>query len=224
MTTYKYQVLRVNLTRRTTEVETVPPEICELFIGGRGFGIAYLYKEQAPHVDPLGEGNRLMFLAGPLAGAQAQSVSRWMACTKSPLTGGYARSVAGADFGAWLRFAGYDAVLVEGKAAEPVYLHLTTDGCKIVEAGELWGKETPATQEMLLQRHGEKTRVACIGPAGERLVRYAAIVSGRRTASRCGVGAVMGSKNLKAIAITANRKARVFDQDAFKKLPAVRTS
>jgi aldehyde:ferredoxin oxidoreductase len=223
MTTYKYQVLRVNLTRRTTEVETVPPEICELFIGGRGFGIAYLYKEQAPHVDPLGEGNRLMFLAGPLAGAQAQSVSRWMACTKSPLTGGYARSVAGADFGAWLRFAGYDAVLVEGKAAEPVYLHLTTDGCKIVEAGELWGKETPATQEMLLQRHGEKTRVACIGPAGERLVRYAAIVSGRRTASRCGVGAVMGSKNLKAIAITANRKARVFDQDAFKKLATEQT-
>jgi aldehyde:ferredoxin oxidoreductase len=218
MTSYQYQVLRVNLTQRTTEVETVPPEICELFIGGRGFGIAYLYKEQPPQADPLGEGNRLMFLAGPLAGAQAQSVSRWMACTKSPLTGGYARSVAGADFGAWLRFAGYDAILVEGKAAEPVYLHLTTDGCKFIEAGELWGKETPMTQDMLLQRHGEKTRVACIGPAGERLVRYAAIVSGRRTASRCGVGAVMGSKNLKAIAITANRKVRIFDQDAFKKL------
>jgi aldehyde:ferredoxin oxidoreductase len=223
MTTYKYQVLRVNLTRRTTAVETVPAEICELFIGGRGFGIAYLYKEQAPHTDPLGEGNRLMFLAGPLAGAQAQSVSRWMACTKSPLTGGYARSVAGADFGAWLRFAGYDAILVEGKSAEPVYLHLTKEGCKFIEAGELWGKETTATQEMLLQRHGEKTRVACIGPGGERLVRYAAIVSGRRTASRCGVGAVMGSKNLKAIAITANRKVRVFDQDAFKKLATEQT-
>jgi aldehyde:ferredoxin oxidoreductase len=108
--------------------------------------------------------------------------------------------------------------LVEGKAAKPVYLHLTADGCKIVDAGELWGKETPKTQDMLHQRHGNKTSVACIGPAGERLVRYAAIVSGRRTASRCGVGAVMGSKNLKAIAITANRKVRVFDQDAFKKL------
>jgi aldehyde:ferredoxin oxidoreductase len=141
-----------------------------------------------------------------------------MVCTKSPLTGGFARSVAGADFGAWLRFAGYEAVLVEGKAEMPVYLHLTADGCKIVDAGELWGKETPETQNMLRQRHGDKTRVACIGPAGERLVRYAAIVSGRRTASRCGVGAVMGSKNLKAIAITTERNVRLFDPDVFKKL------
>jgi aldehyde:ferredoxin oxidoreductase len=218
MIPYRYRVLRVNLTRRTSEVETVPPELCELFIGGRGFGIAYLYREQPPHADPLGEENRLMFLAGPLAGTQAQSVSRWMVCTRSPLTGGYARSVAGADFAAWLRFAGYDAVLVEGRSQTPVYLHLTADGCKIEDASELWGKETPKTQDMLRQRHGDKTRVACIGPAGERLVRYAAIVSGRRTASRCGVGAVMGSKNLKAIAVTAERNVRVFDQDAFKKL------
>ncbi|MGD0918731.1 MAG: aldehyde ferredoxin oxidoreductase family protein [Thermodesulfobacteriota bacterium] len=218
MIPYRYRVLRVNLTRRTSEVETVPPELCELFIGGRGFGVAYLYREQPPHADPLGEENRLMFLAGPLAGTQAQSVSRWMVCTRSPLTGGYARSVAGADFAAWLRFAGYDAVLVEGRSQTPVYLHLTADGCKIEDASELWGKETPKTQDMLRQRHGDKTRVACIGPAGERLVRYAAIVSGRRTASRCGVGAVMGSKNLKAIAVTAERNVRVFDQDAFKKL------
>jgi aldehyde:ferredoxin oxidoreductase len=159
-----------------------------------------------------------MFLAGPLAGTQAQAVSRWMVCTKSPLTGGYARSVAGADFAAWLRFAGYEAVLVEGKASTPTYLHLTADGCEFLDAGELRGKETPETQEMLRQRHGDKTRVACIGPAGERLVRYAAIVSGRRTAGRCGTGAVMGSKNLKAIAVTAERNVRLFDQDAFKTL------
>ncbi len=218
MIPYRNRVLRINLTRRTTEVETVPPDICEPFIGGRGFGIASLFKEQPPHADPFGEENRLMFLAGPLAGTQAQALSRWMVCTKSPLTGGYARSVAGADFGAWLRFTGYDAVLVEGKAETPVYLHLTADGCEIVDAGELWGKETPKTQDMLHQRHGDKTRVACIGPAGERLVRYAAIVSGRRSASRCGVGAVMGSKNLKAIAVTAERNVRLFDPDAFKKL------
>jgi len=218
MIPYKNYVLRVNLTRRTTEVEEIPRELCELFIGGRGFGVAYLYKEQLSHADPLGEENKLMFLAGPLAGTHAQAVSRWMVCTKSPLTGGYARSVAGADFAAWLRFAGYEAVLVEGKAETPVYLHLTTDGCEFVDAGELWGKETPKTQDILLQRYGDKTRVACIGPAGERLVRYAAIVSGRRTASRCGVGTVMGSKNLKAIAITAERNVRVYDQDAFKRL------
>jgi aldehyde:ferredoxin oxidoreductase len=218
MATYTGRLLRVNLSQGSAAVETIPPETCELFVGGRGFGIAYLYKEQSPHVDPLGEENRLLFLAGPLAGTQGQSVSRWMVVTKSPLTGAYARSVAGADFAAWLRFAGYDAVLVEGKAETPVYLHLTAKGCTIAKANEIWGKDTRDTQDLLRQRHGDKTRVACIGPAGERLVRYAAIVSGRRTASRCGVGTVMGSKNLKAIAITADRSVRLFDPDAFKEL------
>ncbi len=218
MIPYRNYVLRINLTKRTTEVEEVPRELCELFIGGRGLGVAYLYKHQPPHTDPLGEENRLMFVAGPLAGTSAQGVSRWMVCTKSPLTGGFARSVGGADFGAWLRFAGYEALLIEGKSETPLYLHLTPEGCEFVDAQELWGKETPETQDILRKRHGENTRVACIGPAGERLVRYAAIVSGRRTAGRCGVGTVMGSKNLKAIAITAKRKVRLFDPESFKRL------
>ena len=218
MASYTGRLLRVNLSRGTADVETIPAQICELFVGGRGFGIAYLYGEQPPNVDPLGEENRLIFVAGPLAGAQAQSVSRWMVVTKSPLTDAYARSVAGADFGAWLRFAGYDALLVEGKAETPVYLHLTNEGCTIAKANDLWGTDTRQVQDLLRQRHGDRTRVACIGPAGERLVRYAAIVSGRRTASRCGVGTVMGSKNLKAIAITTNRAVRLSDPDLFKEL------
>jgi aldehyde:ferredoxin oxidoreductase len=218
MASYTGRLLRVNLSQRIAEVETIPSDLCELFVGGRGFGIAYLYKEQPPNVDPLGEENRLLFLAGPLAGTQAQSVSRWMVCTKSPLTGAYARSVVGADFGAWLRFAGYDGLLVEGKGETPVYLHLTGGGCTIAKANELWGMDTRQTQDLLRQRHGDKTRVACIGPAGERLVRYAAIVSGRRTASRCGVGTVMGSKNLKAIAITTERAVRLSNPDLFKEL------
>jgi aldehyde:ferredoxin oxidoreductase len=218
MATYTGRLLRVNLSSGIAAVETIPPETCELFVGGRGFGIAYLYKEQPPHVDPLGEENRLLFLAGPLAGTPAQSVSRWMVVTKSPLTNAYARSVGGADFAAWMRFAGYDAILIEGKAEAPVYLHVTAEGCRIAKANDLRGNDTRRTQDLLRQRHGEKTRVACIGPAGERLVRYAAIVSDRRTASRCGVGTVMGSKNLKAIAITADRTVRLFDTDAFKEL------
>ena len=218
MASYTGRLLRVNLSRGTAMAETIPPETCELFVGGRGFGIAYLYKELTPQVDPLSEENKIMFLAGPLAGTHAQSVSRWMVCTKSPLTGAYARSVGGADFAAWLRFAGYDAVLVEGKASTPVYLHVTPDGCAITRADDLWGMDTVRTQETLHGRHGQKTRVACIGPAGERLVRYAAIVSGRRTASRCGVGTVMGSKNLKAIAITAERATRLANPEAFKGL------
>ena len=218
MSSYTSHLLRVNLSRGTAEVETIPAETCELLVGGRGFGISYLYREQPPNVDPFGEENRLIFVAGPLAGTQAQSVSRWMVVTKSPLTGAYARSVAGADFGAWLRFAGYEALLVEGKAEKPVYLHVTSDGCTIHKADELWGTDTRKAQDLLRQRHGENTRVACIGPAGERLVRYAAIVSGRRTASRGGVGTVMGSKNLKAVAITADRTARLHNPDLFKEL------
>ena len=218
MIPYGPRLLRVNLTERTACVETISPETCELFVGGRGFGAALLYQEQRPHVDPLGEDNKLIFVSGPLAGTQAQSASRWMVCTKSPLTGGYARAVAGADFGAWLRFAGYEVVLVEGRAEAPTYLHVTEKGCEFKDAADLWGKDTVSTQDILRQRLGDKTRVACIGPGGERLVRYAAIVSGRRTASRCGVGTVMGSKNLKAIAVTATRDVRVFDADAFKKL------
>jgi aldehyde:ferredoxin oxidoreductase len=218
MSAYTGRLLRVNLSHGPAELETIPSDMYELFVGGRGIGIAYMYKEQPPKVDPLGEQNRLLFLAGPLAGTQAQAVSRWMVVTKSPLTGTYARSVAGADFGAWLRFAGYDGLMVEGKADTPVYLHLTGEGCTIVKANELWGMDTRRAQDLLHKRHGEATRVACIGPAGERLVRYAAIVSGRRTASRCGVGTVMGSKNLKAIAITASRTIRLSDPDTFKEL------
>jgi aldehyde:ferredoxin oxidoreductase len=218
MASYSGRLLRVNLSHGTAEVETIPAQTCELFVGGRGFGISYLYGEQPPNADPLGEENRLVFIAGPLAGTHAQSVSRWMVVTKSPLTGTYARSVAGADFGAWLRFAGYDALLVEGKAETPVYLHLTDKGCTIAKANDLWGTDTRQAQDLLRQRHGDRTRVACIGPAGERLVRYAAIVSGRRTASRCGVGTVMGSKNLKAIAITGDRVVRLSNPDLFKEL------
>jgi aldehyde:ferredoxin oxidoreductase len=212
------RLLRVNLSSGDSKTERIPEGLCEALIGGRGFAIAYLYKELAPHIDPLGPENRLLFLIGPLAGTQAQSSSRWMVATGSPLTGTYARSLAGADFGAWLRFAGYDGMLVEGRAESPVYLHVTNEGCTINQAWDLWGMDTRDTRAHLLRRHGSRTRIACIGPAGERLAKYAAIVSGRRSASRCGVGAVMGAKNLKAVAITARKAIRVFDPEKLKAL------
>jgi aldehyde:ferredoxin oxidoreductase len=210
--------LRVNLTDRKTTTESVPESVAADFIGGRGYGIRYLYDELGPGVDPLGEQNKLLMLAGPLAGTSAIAVSRWMACTLSPLTGGYARSVCGADFGAWLRFVDYDFLIIEGKADKPVYIHLTEDGCQILDAGEIWGKDTKKTQAWLGEQHGKKTRTACIGPAGEKLVRYAAIVSDRRTAGRCGTGAVMGSKNLKAVSITASRAVHLGDPETYNKL------
>ena len=218
MAVYTGRFLRVNLSNGQIAEESVPEQVAVDFIGGRGYGVRYLYEELTPGIDPLGEDNKLLLLSGPLAGTSAQAVSRWIACTKSPLTGVFARSVCGADFGAWLKFAGYEFIILEGKAESPVYIHLTGDTCQIKDASELWGKNTEETQGWLSQTHGKNTRAACIGPAGERLVRYAAIVSGRRTAGRCGTGAVMGSKNVKAVAVTAQRNVQLHDPTAFSQL------
>ncbi len=212
------RILRVNLSSGKVGTESVPEKIAADFIGGRGYGIRYLYDEIESGIDPLGEKNKLLMLNGPLAGTTAQAVSRWMICTKSPLTGAFARSVCGADFGAWLKFAGYEIIIIEGRAEKPVYLSITPDGCNIVDAAEIWGKDTKETQEWLTQQHGRNTRTACIGPAGENLVKYAAVVSDRRTAGRCGTGTVMGSKNLKAVAVTAARKLHLADPEAYEKL------
>lgn len=218
MAGYGGKLLRVDLSRGQISQELIPEEAKLAFVGGRGLGIKYLYDELAPGTDPLGPGNKLLLLNGPLAGTNAQSVSRWMVITKSPLTGAYARSVAGADFGAWLKFAGYDLIILEGQAARPVYLHIGREGAELRDAGEIWGQNTQETQEWLVRQHGPLTRSACIGPAGERLVRFAAIVSARRTASRCGVGAVMGAKRLKAVAITTQRHIELADPEAFRAL------
>ena len=212
------KILRVNLSSGKVSTETVPEKIAADFIGGRGYGIRYLYDEITPGIDPLGAQNKLLMLSGPLAGTTAQAVSRWMVCTKSPLTGAFARSVCGADFGAWIKFAGYEIIIIEGKADKPVYIHITPDGCKILDAGEMWGKDTKETQAWLINAHGKNTRAACIGQGGENLVKYASVVSDRRTAGRGGTGAVMGSKNLKAVAITATRKLHLFDEAAYNAL------
>ena len=214
----KPKFLRINLSTGEMKTEPVDDQVTMDFIGGRGYGISYLCRELVPNVEPYGEDNKLIVLNGVLAGTAAQAVSRWMVFTKSPLTGGLARSVAGADFGAWLKFVGYDFIIIEGKSEKPVYVHLTPDGCQIHDAGDIWGKDTTVAQEWLTGQHGKDTRTACIGPAGERLVRYAAIVSARRTAGRCGTGAVMGSKNLKAVAITTKRNLQLHDPETFRTL------
>jgi len=218
MTLNTGKFLRINLSSGKIVEESVPEKIARDFVGGRGYGIKYLYDELAPNVDPLGGDNKLIMLNGALAGSSAQAVSRWMVCTKSPLTGAFARSICGADFGAWLKFAGYDFIIIEGKAEKHAYIHMTKDSCQILDASELWGKDTRETQEWLKEHHGSNSRTACIGPAGERLVKYAGIFSDRRTAGRCGTGTVMGSKNLKAITVTADRTVRLHDPEAFKKL------
>lgn len=213
-------VLRVDLTRGKITRESIREEIKKEFVGGRGFGVKYFYDEVDPGADPLGPENKLFVLNGPLAGTNAMSVARWMAITKSPLTDGFTRAVGGADFGAYLGFAGLDMVILEGKAEKPVYLLLADEGtAELRDASELWGKDTRETQVLLKRWHedgNKKVNSAVIGTAGEKLVRFAVIESERRTASRGGVGTVMGSKNVKAIAVKASRNIQLADPETFK--------
>jgi aldehyde:ferredoxin oxidoreductase len=215
---YAGKVLRVNLSAKIVADEPLPLQMVMDFVGGQGFGIKYLYDELEAGVDALGEKNMLLLVPGVLAGTQAQGIARWDVCTKSPATGGFAKACSGGDFGAWIKFAGYDGIIIEGKSAKPVYLYIGPEGAEIKDAQEIWGEDTVDTQEWLSRQHGDSVRAACIGIAGENLVKYAAIVSGRRTASRCGVGTVMGSKLLKAVAIKAQRNVNLYNPEGFNRL------
>lgn len=206
MATYTGRLLRIDLSSRSIREEPISTDVQRKFIGGRGFGIHYLFQENPPGIEPLGEENRLIFMPGLLAGSPAQGFGRWIVMTKSPLTGGLARSVGGGNFAAFIKFAGYDLIIVEGSAEKPSYVLMHENGVEVRDAEELWGLDTALTQKALASKHGSRTQTACIGPAGEKLVRFAAITHGTRTASRCGVGTVMGAKKLKAISIVARAK------------------
>ncbi len=217
MSTCAGRLLRVDLTTRAVTIEQIPEQTKRDFVGGRGFGIRYLFDELKPGIDPLGPENKLILLTGVLAGTSAQGFSKWMAMTKSPLTGCVGRSVGGGNFGAALKFAGFDLVIVEGRSETPVYVHAQSDGVRVLDARDLWGLDTERTQQVLRSVHGANAQIACIGPAGEKLVRYATITHGRRTASRCGVGTVMGAKNLKAVAVNAAGQITPDDPIAFQR-------
>lgn len=219
MSTCTGELLRVDLSARKTAREAIPQDLQRTFVGGRGIGIGCLFEEIPKGVEALGHQNKLFFLPGALAGSSALGFGRWIVMTKSPLTGGLARAVGGGNFAAFLKFAGFDMVIIEGVADKPSYLLMHQDGCEILDADELWGLDTLKTQEALRDYHGLRVQTACIGPAGEKLVRYATITHGTRTASRCGVGTVMGSKNLKAISILVRaRKPQAHDAARFKEL------
>lgn len=209
-------LLRINLTTRVTHIEPIPENVTRDYIDGRGVGIHYLYDELAPGTDPLGPDNKLIFSTGVLGATSAQGFSRWIVTTRSPLTNAVGRAVGGTNFGAAIKFAGFDLLIVEGQAQAPAYLYITNESAQLLDAADLWGMDTQKTQNAIQQRHGTRTQVACIGPAGERLVRFASIHSGRRSASRCGVGTVMGSKRLKAIAINATGRVMPHDATAFQ--------
>ena len=202
-TCYAGKVLFVNLTEGRIIEEVLPEKIYREFIGGNGLGIRILYERMKARVDALGPENILGFVVGSLSGTQAPGSGRHMLVTKSPLTGTWAESNSGGTFGPELKTAGYDGVFFYGISPKPVYLLIKDGSAELRDASGLWGKDAYETQDMLLQSLGDpEIKIACIGPAGEAKSLLSGIVSERgRIAARNGVGAVMGSKRLKALAV-----------------------
>jgi aldehyde:ferredoxin oxidoreductase len=201
------KVLRVNLTAGTTSIEDLRMDWAKSYLGQRGLATKYFVEEVSATVDPLSPENKMFFATGPLTGTMASTGGRYSVITKGPLTGAIACSNSGGYFGNEMKQAGFDMVIVEGKSPGPVYLHIENDKATIRDASELWGKSVWDTEPWIKTKHQDpQTRVCSIGRAGENQVLYAAIVNDlHRAAGRSGVGAVMGSKNLKAIAIRGNK-------------------
>jgi aldehyde:ferredoxin oxidoreductase len=196
------KLLRVNLSKKTCTIEALNMEWAAAYIGGRGLATKYLTEEVDPATDPLGADNKLIFATGPLTGTYGAANGRYMVVTKSPLTGTVACSNSGGYFPCELKYSGFDMVIVEGKADQPLYLKIHNQNAELAEAGHLWGKTTDETEDLIRAEFHGDAKVASIGPAGENQVLFACIVNDKhRAAGRSGVGTVMGSKNLKAIAV-----------------------
>ena len=214
---YTGKVLRVNLTDQSAKTEDLPLQIARDYIGGAGFGIKLLFDELKSRVDPLGPENKLIFSVGPFTGTSTPCASRMAVTAKSPLSGTVGVALTGGYFPAELKFAGYDMLVIEGRAEKPVYLWIKDGEVSFRSAEDLWGTLTSDCQQMIRNKLGDQNvRVACIGPAGENLSRIACIINERRAAGRKGLGAVMGSKNLKAIAIRGSGSVPVADNEKFK--------
>ena len=213
---YAGTILRIDLTNRRVTREPLDRKLCEDYVGGRGLTSYLLYREMDPAVDPLSPDNELMFGAGPLTGTGAVAASRYVVVCKSPLTGTIACSNSGGFFGPEMKFAGYDVIVFEGKADKPVYVWIDDDRVEIRPADHLRGKTPEETDDAVRAATNPLAKVACIGPAGERLSLLAGVVNDRqRLAARSGVGAVMGVKNLKAVAVRGTGSVRLADAEAF---------
>ena len=216
---WRGKILRVDLTTGNLKEENLDMKAARNYVGGRGLGIYYLNKEVDPLCDPLSPENMLVMATGPLTGTSAPTAARYMVMTKGPLTGAITCSNSGGQLPKELKRAGFDAILITGRSAKPVYLWIDKGRAELKPAGHLWGKIVPETTDTLLKETNPKARVACIGPAGERLVLFAAIMNDKhRAAGRSGVGAVMGSKNLKAVVVLGEGVVTVADKDRFKEV------
>jgi len=215
------KILRVNLSSNKISTQKFNSEFALSFLGGRGFAVKILWDELTPGIDPLSPENKLVLATGPLTGLPIPSSGKIVAASKSPLTGGYGDGNLGSIAAVELRKAGYDAIVIDGKAEKPCYINIEDDFVEVVSADDLWGLTTFECEKKLKQKHGKNIGVLTIGPAGENLVKYANILSQEgRAGGRPGIGAVMGSKKLKAIAIRGNKDISVASADDLKKLGA----
>ena len=216
-------ILRVDLTSGIIREEQPDPEVLKDYIGGRGLGIYYLTHEVDPTIDPLSPDNKIFMFTGPLTGTRAPTGARYMVMTKSPLTGALTCSNSGGKWPTELKRCGLDGLIFEGKANEPVYLWIENGHAELRPAGHLWGLDSHQTDEAVKAETSPNARVASIGPAAEAGVLFASIMNDLdRAAGRSGVGTVMGSKNLKAIAVMGDQPVALYDEQAFKQ--AVKTT
>jgi len=219
---YAGKILRVNLSTGEIRKESLPEDLALSFIGGRGINSKILYDEVEPEMEPLSPENCLIFGTGLLVGTMAPACGRGTVAARSPLTNGHGDAHSGGFWSPELKYSGYDHLVIKGKAEKPVYLWIHDEQVEIRDAGHLWGKLNNEVHEVIRGELKDETiKILCIGPAGENLVRSACIMHGsKRSASRGGMGAVMGSKNLKAIAIKGRKGIQVAHPEEFEKIAA----
>ncbi|MCS7115940.1 MAG: aldehyde ferredoxin oxidoreductase family protein [Nitrososphaerales archaeon] len=217
---YVGKIARIDLSKSIIREERIPDSILRMYIGGSGLGAKILYDETGAGTDPFSPENRLIFMTGPLTGTKVPLSGRHQVVSKSPLTGIYGEADVGGFWGAELKKAGYDGLIIQGKAEKPTYIWICDGSITLRNAEHLWGMDTYDLDEVLKKETDGKAVVASIGPAGERLARIAAIMhdgKDARAAARCGLGAVMGSKNLKAIVVRGSGEVSVADEEGLMK-------
>jgi aldehyde:ferredoxin oxidoreductase len=218
---YWGRILRVDLSKKKISEQPLDDDVASALIGGSGLGARILFDEVAPEVDPLGPDNLLIFAVGPLTGTKIYNSNRFDVIAKSPLTGIFGEANSGGFWGETFKKCGYDAVVIKGISKRPVYLYIDEKQVKIEDAGELWGKDTFEADRLMREKYGKTSQVALIGPAGENLVRIANITTDgkhARAAGRCGMGAVMGSKKLKAIVVNGNKEPEIAHPEKVQEL------
>jgi len=213
------KIVRVNLSTSKISRQKLDENVAKNFLGGRGLGVKVLYDELKPKTNPLSPENKIIFATGPVTGTRAPTSGRYCVVSKSPLTGTIFDSHSGGFWGPELKFAGYDAIIIEGRAEAPAYIWINNETVEVRDASDVWGQDTHMTTEKLTKETDPNAKVACIGPAGERQVLLAAIINDKhRAAGRGGLGAVMGSKNLKAVVVRGTSRVDVADEEEFSEI------